>query len=461
MLGLLVLDSAMMLVGMWLAALFRFGTPSPQVMFDQPYEVFYPQLFPWLLATWLAVFYFNHLYDTDYLFWGTGELTRVGNSITYGEVFLVLGSFAAHLNGISRAWMLLSWGLAFALVCAGRLSFRQLVAYLRRKGKLSSRALIAGCNEEAEILLARAEKPNSGLDPIGFVCGRQEVSRSIGCLPQLGGIEDLPGIVTENRIESVLIASSDFSHKEITKMVQSLRGLHIDVHISAGLFEVLTARVLVREVGGVPMVTVRRVSLTRGKLLAKRALDLCVGMLGMLMLLPVWLLLALAIKITSEGPIVYSQRRVGRDAKPFNIYKFRSMVADADKRVEELAKDQPQDVLFKLRRDPRVTAVGRWLRRYSIDEVPQLLNVIRGDMSLVGPRPSLPREVGQYEDWHFRRFEVMPGMTGLWQVSGRSDLSFDEAVRLDIYYLENWSPLLDLSILARTIPVVFFPKGAY
>jgi lipopolysaccharide/colanic/teichoic acid biosynthesis glycosyltransferase len=176
----------------------------------------------------------------------------------------------------------------------------------------------------------------------------------------------------------------------------------------------------------------------------------------------VWLLLAALIKLTSPGPVLYKQERVGRDGQPFMMYKFRSMVADADKHKESLEHlNQADGLLFKIRNDPRVTKVGRLMRKFSVDEFPQLLNVIEGDMSLVGPRPPLPGEVAKYEEWHFRRLQVVPGMTGLWQISGRSDLSFDDAVKLDIYYIENWSPRLDFSILFRTIPVVLLPKGAY
>jgi lipopolysaccharide/colanic/teichoic acid biosynthesis glycosyltransferase len=189
-----------------------------------------------------------------------------------------------------------------------------------------------------------------------------------------------------------------------------------------------------------------------------------VGGLIVLVGMPLWVAFALAIKFTSRGPMLYRQRRVGRDGVPFDMFKFRSMYADADERLEDLRASGANEAtgpLFKMRDDPRVTPVGRWMRKFSIDEFPQLLNVLRGEMSLVGPRPPLPCETVSYTDHHWRRMEVLPGMTGLWQVSGRSRLTFDEMIRLDLFYIENWSVGFDLGLLVRTIPAVLFARGAY
>jgi lipopolysaccharide/colanic/teichoic acid biosynthesis glycosyltransferase len=179
-------------------------------------------------------------------------------------------------------------------------------------------------------------------------------------------------------------------------------------------------------------------------------------------MLPICAVIALAIRLESVGPIFYKQVRIGKNGNPFNCYKFRSMVVDADLRRDELGCiNEASGPLFKVRKDPRLTRVGRFIRRYSLDELPQLFNVLRGDMSIIGPRPNLPKEVEQYQEWHKKRLSVTPGITGLWQVSGRSDLTFDEMVLLDIYYVENWSLGLDLNILLRSIPAVIFGKGAY
>ena len=194
----------------------------------------------------------------------------------------------------------------------------------------------------------------------------------------------------------------------------------------------------------------------------KRVLDIVGASILLILAAPLMLIIAIAIRIDSSGPMIVRQRRVGRQGKPFDFYKFRSMIVDAEERLPELmAHNETEGPLFKIKDDPRVTRVGRAIRRFSLDEVPQFYNVLRGDMSLVGPRPALPREVERYQDWHLRRLSVPPGITGLWQVSGRSDLPFDEMALLDIWYVENWSLGLEITIILRTIPAVLFGYGAY
>ncbi|MEI7814774.1 MAG: sugar transferase, partial [Coriobacteriia bacterium] len=196
----------------------------------------------------------------------------------------------------------------------------------------------------------------------------------------------------------------------------------------------------------------------------KRAFDLVVGVVIVIIGTPIWLAVALAIKIDSSGPVFYRQERIGRAGRPFGMFKFRSMCSDADERLFDLraaGANEATGPLFKMEDDPRVTRVGRWMRKYSVDEFPQLINVLLGEMSLVGPRPPLPEETASYDASHWRRMEVIPGMTGLWQVSGRSRLTFDEMMRLDLYYIENWSVGADIGLLLRTIPAVLFARGAY
>jgi exopolysaccharide biosynthesis polyprenyl glycosylphosphotransferase len=212
----------------------------------------------------------------------------------------------------------------------------------------------------------------------------------------------------------------------------------------------------------VPLIGLKENSIKGWNLAVKRTLDVALILLATPILLPITTLIALIIRLDSKGPALFRQTRVGKHGKGFTCYKFRTMVVDAEKRKAELAAlNEADGPLFKIRSDPRITRVGRFLRQSSLDELPQLLNVLRGEMSLVGPRPGLPEEVDQYDPWHRRRLEVTPGLTGLWQVLGRSDTSFDEMVRLDIFYTENWSVGMDLQILLKTIPVVLIGKGAY
>jgi exopolysaccharide biosynthesis polyprenyl glycosylphosphotransferase len=218
----------------------------------------------------------------------------------------------------------------------------------------------------------------------------------------------------------------------------------------------------VDDLGGIPMIGVKAISITGWKLITKRAIDFTIALVGLIVLSPLMLLIALAIKLDSPGPVLFKQIRMGKGGRPFILYKFRSMREGAEEEQQKLTDlNEAEGPIFKIRHDPRCTTVGRFLRRTSLDELPQLYNVLRGEMSLVGPRPPVPKEVECYEEWHKKRLEVSPGMTGLWQVSGRSELTFDEMALLDIYYIENWSAALDTEIFLRTIPRIIFGNGAF
>jgi len=237
---------------------------------------------------------------------------------------------------------------------------------------------------------------------------------------------------------------------------------NVRVRIVPDLFQMTLGQMSVTTIAGIPLISTKPVAYGGISRLAKRAVDIVLSAFILVLLLPLMFLVAIVVKLDSEGPIFYLQERVGKGGKPFKLYKFRSMAADADRMRDELVDlNEADGPVFKIREDPRCTPVGRFLRRFSLDELPQFFNVLKGDMSVIGPRPALPEEVEQYKPWHRRRLDVAPGITGLWQVSGRSDLPFDEMVLLDIYYAEQWSPDLDFKILLRTIPAVVFGSGAY
>jgi exopolysaccharide biosynthesis polyprenyl glycosylphosphotransferase len=232
--------------------------------------------------------------------------------------------------------------------------------------------------------------------------------------------------------------------------------------VAPELFQLTKNQMQVNDLNGIPLLSTREVSIQGWNFLLKRASDLIFASIIALLALPLAALIALAIKLDSVGPVLYSQTRVGKNGASFRCYKFRTMVVGADDLRGQLANlNEATGPLFKVRNDPRRTRVGRFLRHYSLDELPQLINVFRGEMSVVGPRPNLPEEVERYEEWHKKRLTTSPGITGLWQVSGRSDLTFDEMVLLDIYYVEKWSLTLDMSILLRSIPAVLRGRGAY
>ena len=281
-------------------------------------------------------------------------------------------------------------------------------------------------------------------------------------LPVLGTVTELREVIRTVGAECVFAASSAITTDEMKHVAKAVRLEGVQVRVTATLPEVLSSRVAVQSLGGVTALSLRPVRLTGTQTVLKRAFDVVVAGLGTILLSPLLLILAAAVKLTSSGPVLYRQTRVGQRGRPFTMLKFRTMQVGADAMIETLRQEHQVDsLMFKMVNDPRVTGVGRRLRKFSLDELPQLINVIKGDMSLVGPRPPLPEEVTRYEDWQFDRLEVPPGISGLWQVSGRSDLSFDDCVRLDLFYIENWSLAYDLYILAKTIPVLVSKRGAY
>jgi exopolysaccharide biosynthesis polyprenyl glycosylphosphotransferase len=278
----------------------------------------------------------------------------------------------------------------------------------------------------------------------------------------LGTVQDLAATLRSHPIDMVVIALPFWEHHRLPEIVRMCRAAAVDFRVAPDLFELSFDRVNVSSLSGIPLIGLKEVSLKGWNLVLKRAIDLALILLVAPVVIPLAGLIALAIKLDSPGPAIFKQRRIGKNGREFTAYKFRTMIADAEQRKAELAPLNESDgPIFKIRDDPRITRLGRLLRRSSLDEIPQFWNVLKGEMSLVGPRPPTPDEVAQYEEWHERRLEVNPGLTGLWQVLGRSDTSFDEMVRLDIYYAENWSPGMDIRIMLETIPAVLSGKGAY
>jgi exopolysaccharide biosynthesis polyprenyl glycosylphosphotransferase len=283
-----------------------------------------------------------------------------------------------------------------------------------------------------------------------------------GDLHVLGSLDALPLVLAERRVDELIVTDTGFSERQLLDLVEQAHRRGVKVRIAPTTTELLLQRAEFVPGQGAPLFELRPPALAGTDWLLKRGFDIVVASLTVLVGSPFWLAVAAAIKLTSAGPVFFRDQRIGLGERPFGMIKFRTMYADARERQAALeAANEASGPLFKIKDDPRVTPVGRFLRRFSIDEMPQVLNVLTGEMSLVGPRPLPIRDYEQLEAWHRKRYSVLPGMTGLWQVSGRIDLSFDDLVRLDFYYLENWSIWLDISILARTLPAVLARRGAY
>jgi exopolysaccharide biosynthesis polyprenyl glycosylphosphotransferase len=408
----------------------------------------------------LAVFSAFRLYGT-HQFTPAEEFRRILLAVTLGVTALGILSFWSRWS-FSRFWVAMSWLLALVFALATRRLWHYYAGRERSKGRLTFRTLIVGTNDEAAHLSRVMGRQGLGFLPVGLVSTQSPSTTNNGSVPIVGSIDALRELIRETAADCVFVATSSLGVQEMSHVAKAVRLEGVEVRVTATLPQVLSSRISVQPVGGVMALSLKPVRLTGSQAVAKRAFDLVLSGIGVLVTLPLWLAIAAAVKLTSPGPVLYRQQRVGQRGGPFTMLKFRTMRLGAESMLDDLRRlNEATGPLFKLRDDPRVTGVGRWLRKWSLDELPQLLNVLWGNMSLVGPRPPLPEEVREYEDWQFDRLEVPPGITGLWQVSGRSELSFDEYVRLDLFYIENWSLAYDLFILAKTIPMILARKGAY
>ena len=383
------------------------------------------------------------------------------------RLFAVLAVLAFLLRfPEARGYLAFAFPIGLGGLLLGRYAWRQWLHTQRAHGQARSAVLAIGHREQAERLIRDLNgRDESGYRVVG-VCvpsGRIEQDEQILGVPVLGELRHAGEVATRVDADIVAVSGSDAITAEVVRRLGwELEPYGVDLMLTAELADVAGPRITITPAESVSLLHVDAPRFTGPRFAVKSLTDWVGAALLTLVMLPMLLLIALAVALTSRGPVLYRQERVGRNGRTFPMYKFRSMRVGADREVEALAvQNDGAGPLFKMRDDPRVTRVGKVLRRYSLDELPQLLNVLRGDMSLVGPRPPLPREVAKYEKKVHRRLLVKPGLTGLWQVGGRSDLSWEESVRLDVYYVENWTLFGDFLILARTARAVFSGHGAY
>jgi len=428
-----------------------------------PYKVYLP--FSLILTFILLVAYaVQGLYEPEGRRSWFDETQALVSGTATGILLMVAIFFFYQPYYYSRLLLVYAAVFIVALLSLLRLCRSLILQWLRKRGIAVKRVLIVGAGEVGRRVMRNIlAQPNLGYQVVGFVDDNPEKGHSnIGRFKGLGSIDNLPDIIRREAVEEVIITLPWMYHRKILSIMAQCEQQRVQAKIVPDLFQMSLSHMAVDDLSGIPLISVREISFGRWEHVLKRTLDLVVASVCLVLFAPLMCLIALAIKLDSPGPVLFKQVRVGKDGKEFVMYKFRSMKEGAEEELEELRKFNEADgPIFKIKDDPRCTRVGRFLRRTSLDELPQLYNVLRGEMSIVGPRPPLPSEVAQYREWHRKRLEVSPGMTGLWQVSGRSHLSFDEMVLLDLYYIENWSPLLDLKILLRTIPKVIFGDGAY
>ncbi|MEZ4683721.1 MAG: sugar transferase [Caldilineaceae bacterium] len=467
---LLISDAFMLLLAFTLAYFVRFYTDLP--LFQEGVAAFdhYSRLVTILIPVWLVLFALLGLYDLSRLLGGTGEYVRALNGCTSGMMLVIIVSFLIPGMVIARGWLLLAWVFSTLLINVNRWVMRRGAQALRQKGLFTAPTLIIGTNSEAlSLAMQLRESAYSGLRILGFVdvsgggTGEAERDLLMG-LPVFGGFDRLPEMVEQLGAEEIVVASTALTRTQLLETTLQLAAMpQVRMALSSGLYEIFTTNVQVSTHNAVPLLTLNRLRLDPIEMIIKSLLDYVVVLLGAILLLPLVGAIALLIRLDSPGPIFYRRRVLGIGGKEFDAFKFRTMVVDGD----AVLKEHPEllaelQATHKLKVDPRVTRVGTWLRRLSLDELPQLFNVLLGQMSLVGPRMIAPAEAALYGPMKQNLLTVKPGLTGLWQVSGRSDLTYSERVRLDMHYIRNYSIWLDLQILFfQTLPAVFRGRGAY
>src|SRR5215510_10751986 len=398
-------------------------------------------------------------------------LFRLGFTIENGTVTYLDFSY-------SRLVFVADWMASLVLFCVVRASYRAVQVFIRSGGRNLIPTIVVGCGDMAQVCVAEmSEKTRLGYKLVGVVTADSgddiDAMKGKG-VRVLGDFSGLPGVVKRYGIEEVLITDTRINPKRLFEVLMECgRDHHIKYRVMPNLFDCMPGKTEIATIGALPMIKLYEEPLRGPRRALKRGMDVVVSGLVFLVTWPLWVILGILIKAGSKGPVFYRQERVGMDGKLFLMNKFRSMRDGAGDEAhrsvmfkmlqgeEANQGTEASPVYGKVKDDPRLTRLGRWMRRYSIDELPQVINVLRGEMSWVGPRPPIPYEVRLYKDWHRARFHVKPGITGLWQVSGRNRLHFEEMVTLDIFYIENWSPWLDLKIILKTIPVVLRGDNPY
>jgi exopolysaccharide biosynthesis polyprenyl glycosylphosphotransferase len=417
----------------------------------------------WILVAKLYGLYDNDEERTDHS--TADEFVGVFHLITIGAWILYAGAWLTGLWTPELAELVFFWGAGIGLVTAGRATARavcrQTISYLQN-------TIIVGAGDVGQLVARKLVKhPEYGINLVGFVDASPKAQREdLEHLTLLGAPEDIAEIVHTYEVERVVIAFSNESHEELLHLIRSLKGLPVQIDIVPRLFEIVGRGVEIHTIEGLPLVALPQLKLSRSSRLLKRTLDLTISGVALVLLAPLFGFVALKIKLDSAGPVFFKQQRMGYGNKPFRMIKFRTMIADADARRGEVAHLNMHATngdarMLKIPDDPRITPFGKTLRKLSIDELPQLINVLKGDMSLVGPRPLPLDEDELVEDWGRHRLTLKPGMTGLWQVSGRSSIPFGEMLNLDYIYVSGWSLWGDLRLIARTIPAVFRGRQAY
>ncbi|WP_448543599.1 sugar transferase [Roseiflexus sp.] len=464
LLGMLVLNDILIVLASFAEAYaVRFWSGLP--FFDEGWvnPQFYATVVLAMTPVYLILFHIYGLYNPVNLFGGATEYARMFNAVTTGMLLVIIVSFLFPEFVVARGFLLLSWGLLVVCGISGRFVARRFVYAQRRAGRFVDRALIIGANPEGIAIAEqlRSAKVN-GTNIVGFIDDYLPVgSEPIPGVPVLSTSSTFALQIRLHDIDTVIVANTAMMREQLLSLYSTLDTFQdVEVRLASGLFELLTTGVRVREEGFVPLLVLNKTRITGIHLIAKTILDYTIAATALIVLLPFFIIIAYLIKRDSPGPIIYRRRVVGQGRREFDAFKLRTMHVDGDRLLTPEQKRELEEH-GKLKDDPRITRIGAFLRKYSLDELPQLVNVLRGEMSLIGPRMITRQELEKFGKWQHNLSTVKPGLTGLWQVSGRSDLSYEDRVRLDMHYIRNHTIWLDLQILFQTIPALLTGRGAY
>jgi len=465
---LLITDFLAIAISVYGSQFLRFGLFEESVSIpskeDAVVVVGYSLVSAVLAVSWFAALSMFATRDRTIIGAGTTEYKRIGDATIRVFALFVILAFSVQ-SELGRGYLFIALPLGLTMLLVSRWAWRKWLLRKRATGAYSHRAILMGERQKSEHVAQQIRRDGaSGIRIVGAITEHggsgQELAPGI---PVLGDYASLSRVLEQARADTVVFTGADtIDPRGMREIGWELESTSTNLIVAPALTDVAGPRIHARPVAGLPLIQVDYPVFTGRKYAAKRAFDLVVTSLALLVLSPLFIVIAVLVRRDSRGPALFTQERVGLNGEQFRMLKFRSMVVDAESQLPTLLDSTDGNgVLFKLRSDPRVTRVGAVLRRYSLDELPQLVNVLLGDMSLVGPRPPLAKEVAKYDEWTRRRLLVRPGITGLWQTQGRSDLSWEDSVRLDLYYVENWSLTGDIIILYRTVRAVARAEGAY
>ncbi len=463
--SLIACDGLMLALAFVAAAVLRFSLgialTEPEAAFD---TTFYTMVVLALIPTWLLVFLVIGLYDEHNLLGGTREYALVFSGVSAGMLIVVFATFLNPEFIIARGWLLYAWLLAVLGIGLERFWLRRVVYGLRGRGYFLAPTLIVGDNKEAVSLASQLVGwRRSGMDVLGFATRQGQPGRILGNLGALGSLSDIGRLVDDLGVREVVVATSAVTRDELVELFRELAPRPgVELRLCGGLFEIMTTGLSIKEVAYVPLVNVHPSRFTGIDRIMKGLLDYSFAFATCVVFWWLFVAIAVLVRLDSPGPILHRREVLGQGRRRFESFKFRTMIDAAQDYLDERPDLKLQfEQNHKLTQDPRVTRLGRFLRRSSLDELPQMFNVLLGQMSVVGPRMISPAEHSRYGDWDMNLLTVKPGITGLWQVSGRSEVSYDERVQLDMNYIRNWNIWLDLQILMQTIPAVLRGRGAW